>query len=374
MSWEQFLSRVYQEPDTGIYVANGDETFTDLEHLREFYEEHFREQETGESRDELAVMLRNGVRARWTNAEKFNLSYCVSTAFGSRYATVVARMAEAANAWGSVSAVRFIHRSEFDGSCTTAQNNVLFDVRPVTGGAYLARAFFPGDARTARSVLIDGTAFTTTTPNLTLTGILRHELGPHSGVPPRAYSAQTAGTCFEDNNWEALTPYDSGSVMHYPQCRGTGNWSLVLTNLDIQGARSLYGTPTGNIRGFVGKCLDADSNANGANGTRIQLWACNGWANQKWRLLADGTIRGFGGKCLDADSNANGANGTLVQLWDCNGWANQKWQVLTVYCTIRGFGGKCLDVDSNANGANGTRIQLWDCNGWANQKWAIEFQ
>ncbi|MDI3287927.1 hypothetical protein QHF83_31735 [Polyangium sp. 15x6] len=52
-----------------------------------------------------------------------------------------------------------------------------------------------------------------------------------------------AGACFEDNNWRGLTSYDSGSVMHYPQCNGTNSWALTLTTKDKQGAASLYGAP-----------------------------------------------------------------------------------------------------------------------------------
>jgi len=31
--------------------------------------------------------------------------------------------------------------------------------------------------------------------------------------------------------------------MHYPQCNGTGNWSLTLTSYDKSGAASVYGAP-----------------------------------------------------------------------------------------------------------------------------------
>ncbi|MER5424543.1 RICIN domain-containing protein [Streptosporangium roseum] len=32
-------------------------------------------------------------------------------------------------------------------------------------------------------------------------------------------------------------------------------------------------------------------------------------------------------RCLDADLNTIGPNGTKVQLWNCNGWSNQKWSL-----------------------------------------------
>ena len=54
----------------------------------------------------------------------------------------------------------------------------------------------------------------------------------------------------------------------------------------------------------------------------------------RWRL--GGVLRGVGsGRCLDVP-NASQSNGTLLQVWDCNGAANQQWTLtsgnqLTVY-------------------------------------------
>src|SRR5690348_3644687 len=64
------------------------------------------------------------------------------------------------------------------------------------------------------------------------------------------------------------------------------------------------------------QCLDADANA-GGNGTKVQVWACNGSTQQEWLLSSDGSLQNvrFPGMCLDADTNGGGANGTRVQLW-----------------------------------------------------------
>jgi hypothetical protein len=64
---------------------------------------------------------------------------------------------------------------------------------------------------------------------------------------------------------------------------------------------------TSPIKGLAGKCIDVP-NGNTANGTRIQLWDCNGSNAQNWSFVADGTLRAFG-KCLDV-SNSGTTNGT----------------------------------------------------------------
>jgi hypothetical protein len=63
--------------------------------------------------------------------------------------------------------------------------------------------------------------------------------GRHVGFR-HEHTRPESGTCFEDNNWRALTAYDASSVMHYPQCNGTQNGDLVLTNQDKAGASALY--------------------------------------------------------------------------------------------------------------------------------------
>ena len=63
------------------------------------------------------------------------------------------------------------------------------------------------------------------------------------------------------------------------------------------------------------------------------------------------------------------ANGTKIQLWTCNGTGAQNWTARrpTAHCATRSSG-KCLDVSGN-NSADGTQIHLWTCDGAANQRW-----
>ncbi|MEU5674931.1 RICIN domain-containing protein, partial [Micromonospora sp. NPDC047753] len=83
-------------------------------------------------------------------------------------------------------------------------------------------------------------------------------------------------------------------------------------------------TPNSTIKS-LGKCLDVAGAAT-ADGTKIQLYTCNGTAAQNWVAQADGTLRSpASGKCLDVSGN-NSADSTAVHLWTCvSGAANQKW-------------------------------------------------
>ena len=71
------------------------------------------------------------------------------------------------------------------------------------------------------------------------------------------------------------------------------------------------------------KCVD-NNNGSGANGNKVQMWDCDGYAPaQNWTVNSNGTLTIDGG-CMDI-TGANFNNGTLVELWTCNGGSNQKW-------------------------------------------------
>jgi serine protease len=232
LSFEEFLDLTYKEPD-GVWIADGDTPFETMDQLREFYEHSIRQSGA------LAMYTSGGQDVKWSSQQKLNLTYCVSTGFGNRYNEVVAAMESATGAWEAAANVDFVHLSQYDGNCTASQSGVLFDVRLTNTQQYLARAFFPNSSRKSRNILVSSTAFNYgNSPSVT--GVLRHELGHTLGFR-HEHTRPEAGACFEDNSWRALTPYDSDSVMHYPQCNGTGDWSLTLTADDKAGAASVYG-------------------------------------------------------------------------------------------------------------------------------------
>ncbi|MFG2181661.1 RICIN domain-containing protein [Streptomyces abikoensis] len=126
-----------------------------------------------------------------------------------------------------------------------------------------------------------------------------------------------------------------------------------------------------------GQCLDADANA-GGNGTKVQVWKCNGSGQQAWISWDNGAVESvrFRGMCLDADTNGGGRNGTRVQLWQCNGTAQQRWfgfrNDLALYNDLFCNGGNTvLDRDTNVPG-DGARAQLWAKNFQSQQWWRID--
>ncbi len=129
------------------------------------------------------------------------------------------------------------------------------------------------------------------------------------------------------------------------------------------------GGATGTIVSGVSSsaCMD-NNNASGANGNKVQIWACDGnAAAQNWTVNANGTLTIDGG-CLDI-TGANFNNGTLVELWTCNGGSNQQWTAQNG-ALVNPASGKCLD-DPNGSTANGTQLQIWSCSGASNQKWTV---
>jgi len=121
------------------------------------------------------------------------------------------------------------------------------------------------------------------------------------------------------------------------------------------------------------KCMDADTNTIQFNGTKIQIWDCNRYLQQRWQLNWGRTstyVNVFSGRCLEVNPNIANQNGAPLALWDCNGGNWQDWWYVDSDASLHnGRNGKCLDVDPAIANQNGTKLQLWDCNGGTQQKW-----
>jgi hypothetical protein len=236
-TFQEFSASTYQDTD-GQFIVNGDEPASNTGDLRQFYDSMVKTPKHV-AEDGLIINTVGGVDDKWSAATALNLTYCVSTTFGANQAGIINAMAGGAALWeGASSKVNFVYVPAQNGSCNTRNNNVLFSVEPVNTTQYIARSFFPSTTKKSRNILVDDSIFTSGT--WTPANILGHELGHTLGFR-HEHTRPEAGTCFEDNNWRALTPYDSVSIMHYPQCNG-GSTNLTFSAYDGTGVRAVYGS------------------------------------------------------------------------------------------------------------------------------------
>ncbi len=239
LTFEEFKAQTYKEPwEGGVYVLDGDQPYATEQRLRELW------QATGGGA--LSVMAEGGVDVKWDATQRRNLTYCVSTRFGANKAVLEQAIIEATrNGWEKFADVKFVHVAAQDSNCTAANGAVLFDINPTSDAEpYVARAFFPNDARVNRNVLFKSTSFNL--PTVPLKNLVAHEFGHilgfrHEHIRPESNASGDAG-CVEDNSFRPLTAYDAGSVMHYEQCNGSSS-DLSFTQRDKDGAAVLYGAP-----------------------------------------------------------------------------------------------------------------------------------
>jgi hypothetical protein len=236
-TWAEFKASTYRDQD-GQFIVNGDEPIATIAKLRAYYESMMAAADQNGGSNQLVVNTVGGSDDVWSSSQVGNLTYCVSDDFGSLKSTIVNAMAGGAALWeGASSAIDFVYDSSQDANCTTSNDAVLFPVEPIETDEYIARSFFPSSSDFEMNVLVDDSITSSGWPP---SNILGHELGHTLGFR-HEHTRPEAGTCFEDNNWRPLTPYDSASIMHYPQCNGTSS-DLGFSPLDGQGVASLYGS------------------------------------------------------------------------------------------------------------------------------------
>jgi gluconolactonase len=141
---------------------------------------------------------------------------------------------------------------------------------------------------------------------------------------------------------------------------------LVVGGVTAVGVVAASAATDGRITGIGGKCVDVTGGSS-TNGTRLQLWTCNGGAAQRWSVGTDGSIAALG-KCLDVAGAATN-DGARVQIYDCNGIGAQQWTASAGHLVNRGSG-KCLDATGRSS-ANGTPLQIWTCGTGTNQQWTL---
>jgi FG-GAP-like repeat/Dual-action HEIGH metallo-peptidase len=412
-TWEEFrdqAERVF-EGET-FYVVEWDIGLT-LEELHDYYVENVAA-EPGRIRQRSTVNQVGNADDIWADDGQLRLTYCISNDFGSSKGRVVNEMTVATRAWEQAANINFRHVSSQDGSCTNANTSVVFSVRPWNGGG--ACSFFPsGTACVARTVLVDLVAldnnYSSVAPNMKTVGVLRHELGHVLGLR-HEQTRPEAGTCFEDNDWRAVTVYDQASTMHYPWCNGVTTSDMSITTLDRAGARLLYPVNLASVRDADERLdLDADGRADmcgrgdvgvrcalstGSSFGATSLWHAdfsdaNGWnaGPEYYSTIRYPDVNGDGraDMCGRGDAGihcalSNGSSFGAMSLWSSNFSNANGWHVgPEYYSTIRfpdlnadgradlcGRGGGGIRC-ALSNGSSFNATTLWstnfsDASGW----------
>jgi alpha-galactosidase len=119
-----------------------------------------------------------------------------------------------------------------------------------------------------------------------------------------------------DNLWSHVKTPTSGAISATVPGHGT-----VLLRVST-GSATTTGTTHPLIGASSNRCLDAYDNQTAA-GTKIEIWDCNGGANQQWNVNDNGTITSVQtGLCLAVNGTANSS---AVNVATCNNAANQRW-------------------------------------------------
>jgi hypothetical protein len=266
-TFSEFAATVPQRPD-GVFVVDGDLPIRDENELYNYYLANFGLTSTGTTikpnywgvfdqpssliQPQLAIAY-NGGDVKWNDSQKLSLTYCVSTSFNNpRFAGgigqyyVTSAMLTAAEGWQGAAYVNYTHVASQDTNCANS-TSVMFRVLPyIPVGLFdplEASSFYPDYPASQRNLYVNVNAIPTPSAGLTLSGLLRHELGHtlgfvHEHIRPEA----NAPLCRENAVYRALTTYDVYSVMHYRSgCNGVPG-DYYLTTLDKTGVRSVYGT------------------------------------------------------------------------------------------------------------------------------------
>ncbi|MCG7523150.1 RICIN domain-containing protein [Streptomyces sp. OfavH-34-F] len=152
---------------------------------------------------------------------------------------------------------------------------------------------------------------------------------------------------------DVRTPIDAATD---PSADDAQEWRLVPEALHTGAPFVLKGDHSG-------RCLDVPD---GAAGVRVQIWDCNGNANQTITQTGAGELR-VAGKCLAAAGDGTAA-GTELILWPCDGGSSQKWWFRLNGSVINRSNGLAIDVTNWGTG-NGAPVQLWTPLGNATQTW-----
>ena len=213
---------------------------------------------------------------------------------------------------------------------TTFQNGPIF-----SGKSFGAKANISGEAVFTTSLV--GYPESMTDPSYRgQILVITFPLVGNYGVPSRETMDELLGDLpahFESSEIHiaglVTASYCGEDFSHFLAESSLGTW------LKEQGVPAMYGVDTRALTkklretgSMLGKMrLESGNLANGtANGTLVNLWTCNGAANQQWNVSNGTLVNPQSGRCLDIPA-LNTANGTQLDIWDCDNGSNQKWNL-----------------------------------------------
>ncbi len=167
--------------------------------------------------------------------------------------------------------------------------------------------------------------------------------------------------------------------VHAPELNTPGGRVQVWTCNNSPQQRFFYEESTGLLRAASGLCLGIHYRDRSRDGGAVSVYHCNNQPLQNWRFEVQpldtsqpgsaGPIVSRFGQCLDVHAPDAAVNGGRVQVWTCNGSAQQTWAYNPRTSEIRNASGLCLDVHAPDIDVHGGRVQVWECNGAPQQRW-----
>ena len=238
--------RLMPKSDATHYIIEGDLRITRLqliEYLRTL--KSFKGKELAGTELKVAKDPATGELSWWKAMESRRITFSVDTAsfsvLGTDRADVAVEDVKAAgNAWSAACPeckLDFVFVPPEQAGQDFSRVVFVVRLRNVDDGT-LAMSFFPYDylaTKQPQTLFVYPGYYTSSFDRV---GIMRHELGHVLGY--RHEHIDNVPGCFtEDNDWKALTPRDSLSVMHY-LCGGGGSMQLKLSPFDVAAHRCLY--------------------------------------------------------------------------------------------------------------------------------------
>jgi arabinan endo-1,5-alpha-L-arabinosidase len=166
---------------------------------------------------------------------------------------------------------------------------------------------------------------------------------------------------------------------HYYDAANSGRETLDIRPVAFANGWPILGAPLGKTQLALqvkhsSLCLDVWY-VSTADNAAVNQGNCNGGANQKWMLQANGggyqLVNVNSGKCLQPQGGSTSAGTVMVQL-TCANVAVQRWTVTPTfggYVEIKNAASNlCLEVYGNST-TNGAAANQWWCNGGDNQNW-----